>query len=117
MAQPRWPEGLTELASIIEESLKGVGYEQDERLKITETTLKAMAFLAGGRTFYLPRGKKLESAIRNFHIFQEFTGDNVPELARKHSLTEVQIYSILRSQRELAKTASGETGRPSLMEG
>ncbi len=49
----------------------------------------------GGMSLYLP---KIESALRNWrdrNIRSEFTGANIPELARKYKLTSVRVRQIL----------------------
>lgn len=89
--------------------MKQAGYGAEESQSITAIAVKAMSTMAGGRQFYLPRGKELERAARNIQIFNEFNGRNASDLAEKYELTQVQIYSILRSQREAAKQARGAT--------
>lgn len=50
----------------------------------------------GGMQIYFPKGLSL----RDIKIFQEFTGNNHTELARKYNLTEVRVYQILEKARE-----------------
>jgi hypothetical protein len=54
----------------------------------------------GGMSLYLP---KIESALRNWrdvNIRSEFTGANIPQLAKKYSLTSVRVRQILGVSRE-----------------
>lgn len=106
--QQQWPKGMVELADIMESAFTKHGRAPQEACELAEIAIRAMAFLAGGRTFYLPSGRKLKTAIKHRRIFQEFTGSNVAELARKHELTEVQIYSIIKQQRGLTAGHAGQ---------
>lgn len=101
----KWPSLLVELHGVIDSALEEEGFEQSERLPLTEKILRALSLNAGGRNLYLPRGKALDRALRDSRIFREFTGDNVDELSRRHSLSGRQIYSIISSQRELGMSA------------
>ena len=96
-------KAVFELSAIIGSAMEDAGYGKEESRSITETAIKAMAFMAGGRQFYLPRGNRIKLAIRNSEIIQKFTGANVRELATEYDLSEVQIYSIIRDQRNAAK--------------
>ena len=54
----------------------------------------------GGMSLYLP---KIETALRgwrNQNIHSEFTGANIPQLAKKHHLTSVRVRQILGLARE-----------------
>ncbi len=96
-------KAVSELCAIIGSAMEDAGYKKEESKSIAETAVKAMSFMAGGRQFYLPRGKALEVSVRHHQIFQSFTGNNVKELARKYNLSEAQIYNIIKSQREACR--------------
>ena len=54
----------------------------------------------GGMSLYLP---KLETALRGWRdskIRGEFTGANIPQLAKKYRLTSVRVRQILGASRE-----------------
>ena len=54
----------------------------------------------GGMSLYLP---KIETALRgwrNQNIRREFTGANIPQLAKKHRLTSTRVRQILGLSRE-----------------
>jgi Mor family transcriptional regulator len=54
----------------------------------------------GGMSLYLP---KIESALRIWrdqNIRREFTGANIPELAKKYRLTSARVRQILGVPRE-----------------
>lgn len=97
----KWPKGLAVLTAVIEEAFIRQGRRKDEALEIAEIAVKAMAFLAGGRSYYLPKGHYFRVALKHGRIFREFTGNNVTELAEKYELTEAMIYAIIAQQREL----------------
>lgn len=103
-----WPKGLVMLADVVENAFVNKGRGTDEARDLAETAIEALAFYAGGRSFYLPKGAALKVALKHQQIFKEFTGDNVSELAQRHNLTEVQIYAILAQQRELRRSDNAE---------
>lgn len=105
----KWPGGMRELLDIIEDTLKRQGYQKEECSKIAATVVRAMSYMAGGRGFYLPKGNSIDVALKHLNIFEDYTGDNVTELARKYRLSEVQIYSILRQYREANQSTSDST--------
>jgi len=54
----------------------------------------------GGMSLYLP---KIESALRSWrdiNIHREFTGANIPQLAKKYRLTSARVRQILGVPRE-----------------
>ncbi len=53
--------------------------------------------------FYLPTGTVLQDALRNVQIYNEFKGNNVPDLVKKYNLSESHIYAIIREQRTLSR--------------
>ena len=72
--------------------------------KLTASKLVGvMAHYFGGKSFYLPAGDKIKEALRDVQIYQDFTGNNVPELIKKYRLSESTIYAILRTQRALQR--------------
>lgn len=101
--QPAGMKAIAELSAVIGSAIEASGYSKEESQSITEVAIKAMSFMAGGRQFYLPRGKALEIAIRNRKLFQEFTGKNIHALVNKYNISEVQVYKIIKSQREAAQ--------------
>lgn len=55
-----------------------------------------IARIMGGTLQYIPKLDDIDRKVRNEKIRQEFTGFNIPELAARYGLTEVQIRNIVR---------------------
>lgn len=57
----------------------------------------------GGQQVYLPKDNKRRAAI----IYDEFDGNNIPELARKYSLCVQTVYKIIRKERQARSMRQG----------
>ncbi len=99
----RWPKVMAELVDVFRaEALRHKMAATEEAAdKLARWLVLTLGGYFGGRPMYLPKGDKLEIALRDTHIWQEFSGNNVPELAVKFKLTTVRIYDILAQQRTL----------------
>lgn len=96
--------GLIQIESLSAEQQKVaelIGIENYE--KLIETY--------GGTWLYIPKTDAFERAARNRRILDEFDGYNFKQLARKYSLTEVQIRTIVSEKaREIrARPMDGQT--------
>lgn len=67
-----------------------------------KVTLQVIELL-GGMCVYFPMYEKLARPTRDIHIRKEFTGSNHRELARKYSLSETQIRSIVQMRPDKLK--------------
>lgn len=63
----------------------------DNFLKLTD--------VIGGGTFYIPTRDKFTRVIRDIKIRQEFDGYNIPELAKRYSITETWVRQILNKRK------------------
>ncbi len=54
----------------------------------------------GGISVYVPKRTERRLAQRNARIYRAFTGDNVTDLAKEYGLSEVQVYTVIRAERE-----------------
>lgn len=96
--------GLIQIESLSAEQQKVaelIGIENYE--KLIETY--------GGTWLYIPKTDAFERAARNRRILDDFDGYNFKQLARKYSLTEVQIRTIVSEKtREIrARPINGQT--------
>ncbi|OED44057.1 hypothetical protein ACH42_08430 [Endozoicomonas sp. (ex Bugula neritina AB1)] len=96
-----WPGDLVELADIIQSQLKREGVDDEAIYQQIERVLLAMAFLAGGRNYYLPKSGRIKKALRDKRIYDRFSGRNHRELARQYQLSEQMIYEVIREQAQL----------------
>lgn len=96
-----WPKLLVDMLQVMQQAYKDAGAELDQARELAVIGLRALANYHGGRTWYLPRGDKLEQALRNAKMWEEFNGKNVGDLCTKYRLTEQMVYQILAEQRAI----------------
>lgn len=97
-----WPKTLVELIDLISSHLqRDMELDQVAARAEARGLVLLIARQFGGRPFYLPKGRSLNKALRDRQIWEEFTGNNVNELSRRHDLTPVQIYDIINTQRQI----------------
>lgn len=106
-----WPKSLVEFTEVIASAFKDAGKSVAMANQDALIAVRAMARYHGGRIFYLPQGKKLETALRHLRIWQEFNGHNVTELAQRHELSIQAVYRIVARQRRLSRRA-GKADQP-----
>lgn len=76
-----------------------LGMEENEAKRLGERIADIIAGEWGGQNLYIPIGLVHKRTARNARIFEEFTGNNVPGLARKYGLSIQAIYRIIKSER------------------
>jgi Mor family transcriptional regulator len=108
-----WPKLLVDMLQVMQQAYRDAGATVDKARALAIIGLRALASYHGGRTFYLPRGDKLEQALRNWQMWEEFTGKNIGDLCSKYRLTEQMVYQILAEQR----AAHTRKIQPGLFEG
>ncbi|WP_018652004.1 Mor transcription activator family protein [Actinobacillus capsulatus] len=96
-----WGSVLADLVSVIKTELRRQGKSFDD--KTIEKIVLVMSHYLGGQAIYLPRGDRLKEALRDYTIFDQFNGKNMPELSKRFNLSEPHIYAIIRKQRKLIK--------------
>ena len=97
-ASELWPPLLNELVDVLESYFRRTRCSTDSRSD-AEAIIAVIAEHFGGRQIYLPRGDRLRRALRNVRIRAEFDGRNVPDLARRYHMSEMQIRAILKRGR------------------
>lgn len=99
----RWPSLLVEVIDVMQAELQRQKVAEPEAKLTASKLVGVMAHYFGGKSFYLPAGDKIKEALRDVQIYQDFTGNNVPELIKKYRLSESTIYAIFRTQRALQR--------------
>lgn len=94
--QHRWPELLRDIHSLIGDELKKRGADNNLALPITYAIAKNL----GGMQVYIPKGDALDTMIRDMHIWNEFNGTNVAQLALKYKVTFKTVYSVIARMRD-----------------
>jgi len=97
----RWPERLQTLYAVVLRQLQGLTFDDNHKHRLAVSIITAQAHYLGGRELYLPTNKTLKEALRDLDIFNCWQGNNIPQLAREHNLTERAIYDILAKQRKI----------------
>ena len=72
----------------------GLSDESAKRLAVSIS--KAFAEDFGGEVIYIPKGILLPLSGRDLAIYNEFTGDNHNELARKYKVSVAWVYKIIK---------------------
>lgn len=98
------------------EQLEQIGqilYRELLELNMPEADANAKAFkmvealraAVGGGAIYFPLGMQYELSIRDQEIWAQFRGNNIPQLASKYKLSQMQVRNILvaAKARETAK--------------
>ncbi|CDF99266.1 transcriptional regulator [Avibacterium paragallinarum] len=97
----RWPTTLAELLDVIACELVRQGESNENATRIASKIAGAIGHYLGGKSTYIPTGTVLKDALRDYLIYEQFNGKNIPELIREHKLSESHIYAIIRRQRAL----------------
>jgi Mor family transcriptional regulator len=88
----KYPEKLSELFVIFLEILEKEQIENPD--EIAKKLLMAFCEKAGGTVSYYPN--TLDRHTRNVKIVNEFNGINYQDLAKKYTMTEVNVRQIIR---------------------
>lgn len=105
--QSKGPELLADLRDHAEAVfLAMTDIDADTAGKIARELTDRMRSNWGGQLIYFPKGDSIEIAERDLQMYDDFTGKNHDELARKYNISVQQVYKRLRivQQSEFAKT-------------
>ncbi|WED29183.1 positive regulator of late transcription [Vibrio sp. DW001] len=93
----RWPDMMLTVHESLRSELAKIGL--DERYALV--LLARLCEDTGGLQYYFPKGDLLENQLKRMHIWKEFNGNNVPELAKKYDLSTQNVYVAIRHMRSL----------------
>ncbi len=94
-----YPEQLEHIGQIIFAELLKMDLEHAQATQKALSMVEALRLGLGGGVFYIPRGRDYQLSVRDEKIWQDFTGDNIPELAIKYELSHMQIRNVLAMAR------------------
>ncbi len=97
-----YPEILADLADQVAIKLAALGVEPERAAEIGIQTAEHIRVHWSGSSQYIPKGTGWELSQRDRQIWSKFTGHNHAALARKHGLTEMRIYQIIKADRAAA---------------
>lgn len=92
---------LTEIGATM--LARDLGIEQAAGETVMRDIAHALATEAGGSYVYVPKDREFQLLKRDLEIWHAHTGNNVPELARAHGISETQVYNILAHMRREMK--------------
>lgn len=89
-------EAVEPIAKVIRETL-GVSPELAEATSVEITTL--FAFLWGGQVVYVPKGVFIQASKLHQKIYDDFTGRNHHQVAKKHGVSVQHVYTVVKRMR------------------
>lgn len=94
-----FPSLLTELNALLRQELTRLGINPDHSLEL----VVAICNHIGGIQVYVPKGKVLETLIRDIRIWRDFDGRNVTELVHRYKVTYKTVYKAIKRMRRLER--------------
>ena len=94
----RLPAMLQSLVALFEAELKSVVKNPEHH---AQRLVIELANYLGGIQTYIPRNDKLKTMLRNIAIYNAHNrGASIEKLRAEHRLTDVQIYAIIKEQKQ-----------------
>jgi len=94
------PELLQDMATHVQAVLVEYGeIDQDKASSLGEEAAERVARAWGGSTVYFPKGDYIQSHRMAQNIWRDYNGRNAQEVARKHGISLVWAYDIIRKKR------------------
>lgn len=100
----KWPELVQEAVDWVIRAFMVNGLDKAEAESHALTAIDAITEATGGQMIYMPRMTNARLKERNLRVYEEFTGSNQGELARKHGVSVQHVYRIIQLQREQRRT-------------
>ncbi len=97
----KWPAALATIVDVLADLWQRDGVPADEAIDRARRSALTIADYQGGRPLYLPRGERLQVALRDRQIYLLHRGNNVEALARRFGLTTRHIERIYAEQRAI----------------
>ncbi len=82
------------------EVIKGYGIPEDVADQVGAAIVDNLADNWGGQNICIPKDYSYKLAARDLEIWDDFTGNNHAELARKYNMTTRSIYKIIHRIRK-----------------
>ncbi|WP_295386175.1 Mor transcription activator family protein [uncultured Thiodictyon sp.] len=96
---------IAEIVDFAIAELESCGLAADDARRFGCRVAARLCSEVGGTRYYWPRGMAIERAIRDLHIWSEHDGtvdgkNGIKALAKRHKMTDVHVWRILKAQRE-----------------
>ena len=89
-------EFLMSMSAQLAESLVNAGVDEATANKCAWDAVDYVRKQHGGLVLYIPKGKNLDAVLQQMKIFEEFTGNNQAELAKKYGYSIQHVYRIYK---------------------
>ncbi|ENB2667188.1 transcriptional regulator, partial [Escherichia coli] len=81
-----WCDSLADIVSHSVAELTRNGMEEADAFRIAKRVVAAIAFYAGGRSLYLPTGRSLFAALREYEIYYRWdNGEKLQALRKEYA--------------------------------
>lgn len=96
-----WEKNLVQMIEVQEAAFVRDGLSEGEAFRLARVGMLALAEFHGARQWYLPRGDRLRTALRDAEIYRRARRGNIQALAAEFQLSDLQVWRIVRQQRKL----------------
>lgn len=108
----RLPAQVREIADYCADELGQAGLSQADSRRLGVRIAARLSQALGGASFYWKKGDELARTIRDLKIWSEHDGttdgpNGIKALARRHGITDVLVWHIIRRERARARAQSG----------
>jgi len=94
------PELLQDMAAHVQAVLVEYGdIDPDKASGLGQEAVERVARVWGGSTVYFPKGDYIRSYRKAQDVWRDYNGRNAQEIARKHGISLVWTYDIIRKKR------------------
>lgn len=98
----RWEYLLVELMEVLGPHFAREGNSPEVAERLAASTVMTIARHMGGRYFYLPRGSRIENALRDERIFAAHErGAAMDVLVKRHGICHERVRQIVRRQQAI----------------
>jgi len=95
------PELLQDMAAHVQAVLTKYGeIDTDKASSLGEEAVERVARAWGGATVYFPKGDYIRSHRKAQDVWRDYNGRNAQEVARKHGISLVWAYDIIKKKRK-----------------
>jgi Mor family transcriptional regulator len=95
-----YPELLIDIAEQVALRVKAHVPNEEEARRIGYEVAEHIRNHHAGEMIYFPRGRKFEARRLHQELWEKFTGNNVPDLAKEYKMAEPSVYRILKFMKE-----------------
>jgi len=100
----KWPQLLAHMVVVAETAIYNAGgVNHDLATKYAVAAVLAIGNAVGGRMQYIPRGDRLETALKHAQAWRMWKGNNIEEIMEFLDVTQIRAYAVIAQQRKIFK--------------